>query len=297
MTENYRISDDLQKMMTNEIILWSGKPKKACFVLECIFNPMLIFAGIWFLIDFNFIGTLLFSNFREMGDGVWFILGFFAIHLMPVWLYLGGVVFSFLKLKHTEFAVTAHGVYITGGTFRKQYRYKSFAELNNAFIHRGIFDQGLGVGDVVFSNNNSDAFKIIDIQDYNQVCNLINMKRSEERVGYAKRNEAYDQPYVRPQQGFNPTVNTSFNANRTNQYQQNSYRPQPPQQNPTYNNTQNYQNSRYNQPYNSADYSSNPDFTGQNCDTHNGYEVNSGSYDYDIWDDPKSKREKDSWEL
>lgn len=45
-----------------------------------------------------------------------------------------------------------------------------------------------------------------------------------------------------------------------------------------------------------SDYSSNPGFTGENCDTHDGYEVNAGSNNYDSWDNPKAKKEKDSWD-
>lgn len=42
MYDDYKVSDDLKSMMNNERIVWSGRPKKSCFVLECIFNPMLI---------------------------------------------------------------------------------------------------------------------------------------------------------------------------------------------------------------------------------------------------------------
>ena len=46
-------SEDLVCMVGNdETILWRGKPDKKCFVLEAIFNPMLIFAIIWGAIDF-----------------------------------------------------------------------------------------------------------------------------------------------------------------------------------------------------------------------------------------------------
>ena len=43
MYNDYKVSDDLKSMMNNERIVWSGRPKKSCFVLECIFNPMLAY--------------------------------------------------------------------------------------------------------------------------------------------------------------------------------------------------------------------------------------------------------------
>ena len=34
MYDDYKVSDDLKSMMNNERIVWSGRPKKSCFVLE-----------------------------------------------------------------------------------------------------------------------------------------------------------------------------------------------------------------------------------------------------------------------
>lgn len=105
MYDDYKVSDDLKSMMNNERIVWSGRPKKSCFVLECIFNPMLIFAFIWFMFDFMFISQIFSSDLSELDSSVWMFVGFFALHLMPVWIYLGGVIFSFRKLKNTEYAL------------------------------------------------------------------------------------------------------------------------------------------------------------------------------------------------
>ena len=124
MYDDYKVSDDLKNMMNNERIVWSGRPKKSCFVLECIFNPMLIFAFIWFMFDFMFISQIFSSDLSELDSSVWMFVGFFALHLMPVWIYLGGVIFSFRKLKNTEYAITDKGIYSTNGCFSKQYNFK-----------------------------------------------------------------------------------------------------------------------------------------------------------------------------
>lgn len=183
MYDDYKVSDDLKNMMNNERIVWSGRPKKSCFVLECIFNPMLIFAFIWFMFDFMFISQIFSSDLSELDSSVWMFVGFFALHLMPVWIYLGGVIFSFRKLKNTEYAITDKGIYSTNGCFSKQYNFKPFTDLSHVYIHRGIFDQWLGVGDVISEchhyaavrsgNRHSDNFTISDIPDYVEVCNII----------------------------------------------------------------------------------------------------------------------------
>ena len=109
MYDDYKVSDDLKNMMNNERIVWSGRPKKSCFVLECIFNPMLIFAFIWFMFDFMFISQIFSSDLSELDSSVWMFVGFFALHLMPVWIYLGGVIFSFRKLAFSlGFGSVAH---------------------------------------------------------------------------------------------------------------------------------------------------------------------------------------------
>lgn len=183
MYNDYKVSDDLKSMMNNERIVWSGRPKKSCFVLECIFNPMLIFAFIWFMFDFMFISQIFSSDLSELDSSVWMFVGFFALHLMPVWIYLGGVIFSFRKLKNTEYAITDKGIYSTNGCFSKQYNFKPFTDLSHVYIHRGIFDQWLGVGDVISEchhyaavrsgSRHSDNFTISDIPDYVEVCNII----------------------------------------------------------------------------------------------------------------------------
>ena len=87
---------DLELMVgTNETILWRGKPNKKCFLLESIFNPLLPFALIWALIDFGAIFGMGASN---IGGLSFFLVPFFLFHLMPVWLYLGGVFFSLKKI-------------------------------------------------------------------------------------------------------------------------------------------------------------------------------------------------------
>ena len=105
----------------NESIVWRGKPDFKCFVLESIFNPMLFFALIWGGVDFTILGLALKAP-MESNDGspfsvAAFLLVFFALHLMPVWMYLGGVIFSVLEYKHTEYIITDKAIYVSSGKF------------------------------------------------------------------------------------------------------------------------------------------------------------------------------------
>lgn len=237
-----------------------------------------------------------------------FIIGFFILHMMPVWIYLGGVIFSFRKLKNTEYAITDKGIYSTNGCFSKQYNFKPFTDLSHVYIRRGIFDQWLGVGDVISEchhyaavrsgSRHSDNFTISDIPDYVEVCNII--KKYQTDI-YADTQFPND---YRPQS--NHGYNTNYYPNNGQNFGNGNYNANYNPNNPNNQNYNNYYNQNKNQNYNgnynanpqnfNSDYSSNPGFTGENCDTHDGYEVNAGSNNYDSWDNPKAKKDKDSWD-
>lgn len=179
---------DLKAMVGNdENILWRGRPDKKCFILESIFNPMLPFALIWGIFDLAVIGF-------DFGTGAGielYILAFMALHMLPVWIYIGGVILSFRKYRNTAYIVTDKGVYISSGCFSKQFEMKPFTDLSHINIHRGIFDQFLGVGDVVmtcshniFTSENSHSHShrgmtICDIRDYQEVFKLVKQLQTD----------------------------------------------------------------------------------------------------------------------
>ena len=172
------MENDLKQLINeNEKILYEGKPNKKCFIFESIFNPMMPFALLWGIIDFGLLGGTLFSS-KDQG-ATFFIIPFMLLHLMPVWIYLGGVIFTFRKYRNTYYIVTDRGIYVSGGVFSKTYNHKPFAELSHVDLHRGIFDQMFNVGDIIttssqFSSNNSSAsISISSISNYIEVYNLV----------------------------------------------------------------------------------------------------------------------------
>ncbi len=205
----------------NENILWSGRPNLKCFILESIFNPLLPFALIWALFDGFFIFMISTGAAKTSAPigFVWPLIFFFALHLMPVWIYLGGVLFSYLKYKHTAFLITDKGVYISGGIFSLSYEHKPFMEISHVNLRRGIIDQFLGVGDVTFANPADNSFPvrsrnplapralaICDIPDYQQVYSLVKELQQNiySDVQYPndlrpKENHGYNTTYIPPE--------------------------------------------------------------------------------------------------
>lgn len=198
------MKDELKKLVNeNEKILYEGKPNKKCFIFESIFNPLLPFALIWALIDFGFIGSS-FSSMNMGNNMLYFLIPFFTLHLMPVWLYLSGVLLSVKRYKNTNYIVTDKSIYVSSGVFSKQFNVKPFAELSHIDLHRGIFDQMFNVGDIIATsnqmkeNNVADTLIISSIENYTDVYNIVkklqidiysdimypNDKRPKENHGY-----------------------------------------------------------------------------------------------------------------
>ena len=139
MREEY-IMELRDRLSPDEQVYWSGKKAVGVSVLEAIFNPFLIFAFIWGMFDFGFIG-LLFNEAGMYADRqvATFMIMFFAVHLMPVWIYLIGVM---VPLAYVEFIG----------------------------VDRGIFDRICGTGDITWKGEKG---RIDNISDYDNVCAMI----------------------------------------------------------------------------------------------------------------------------
>ena len=99
------------------------------------------------------------------------------LHLMPVWIYLGGILFTARRYKNTAYIVTDRAIYVSGGVFTRTINTKPFAELSHIDLHRGVFDQMFNVGDVIATSNQLTmngkvtSINISSISDYIEVYN------------------------------------------------------------------------------------------------------------------------------
>ena len=186
----------------NEKILYEGKPSKKCYIFESIFNPLLFFALVWGVIDIGVLGSVFFE--QDSSNMLLFLVPFMLIHMMPVWLYLGGIIFTVRRYKNTSYIVTDRAIYVSSGIFTQNINVKPFAELSHINLHRGIFDQIFNVGDIIATTNHftqngqSVTISISSISNYIEVYNLVkkvqtdiytdvmypNAKRPSENPGY-----------------------------------------------------------------------------------------------------------------
>ena len=92
------MENDLKMLVSDkEKILYEGKPDKKCFIFESIFNPLMPFAIIWLIFDLVFLGAAL-STGSEIP---YFMIPFMLLHMMPVWIYVAGVIGTFVKYRNT----------------------------------------------------------------------------------------------------------------------------------------------------------------------------------------------------
>ena len=187
---------------SNEKILYEGKPNKKCYIFESVFNPLLPFAVLWGIIDFCILGSVI--GTEDFNNISFFIIPFMLVHLMPVWIYLGGILFTIRRYKNTTYIVTDRAIYVSGGVFTRNINTKPFAELSHINLHRGVFDQMFNVGDItatsshLTTNGKSTTISIGSVSNYIEVYNLVkklqtdiytdvmypNAKRPEENPGY-----------------------------------------------------------------------------------------------------------------
>lgn len=178
------MQSELRRLISqSEQILYDGKPDKKCFFLECIFNPLLPIAIVWAIIDFGILGMTIID---EGADGfLFFLIPFMTLHLMPVWLYLGGILFATRKYRNTEYVVTDRAIYVSYGTFTKNVHAKPFNEPAHVQLHQGFFDQKLNVGDVIVTTSqrgqgdHPDVITFNSISDYVEVYNLIQQLQTD----------------------------------------------------------------------------------------------------------------------
>lgn len=165
--------NELKSMIgMDETILYEGKPDKKCFIFKSILNPLLPVAIIWAVLDMSFMGF-------AVGGMQKIMIPFMLIHMMPVWIYLGGVIFSFRRYRNTYYVVTDHAVYVSSGIFTMNLQEKTFAELSRVNLHRGIFDQMFNVGDIQITTNQFTkknvpaVITISSIANYTEVYQMV----------------------------------------------------------------------------------------------------------------------------
>lgn len=150
MYEEDRYSQRNPALAAGEAILWRGKPKKSAFIAGRSLTLM-PFAVIWLVLDLGLI-----SNVFGGGDMLWFMIPFFALHLMPVWIWLGSTLTAGKRWKNTMYYVTNRRIIIQSGFLAVNERSLFYKDMANAQLHIGLVDKIFGTGSIVLDNGYYD---------------------------------------------------------------------------------------------------------------------------------------------
>lgn len=190
------------KMCEGEHKIWESGPDKKVSVLESIFNPMLPFALMWGTFDLiiMFGGTIA-ADAKEQSGFIFIVLPFILLHMMPVWIYIGGVFCASIKAKNTRYLLTDRALYFQHGVFSVSTERMPLNEVVHSGIYIGIVDKFCGTGDVRIECVHGNH-KISNIRDYEKVCNLLG------QISYDQYSDVMYPNALRP--GVNPGYNTQY---------------------------------------------------------------------------------------
>lgn len=136
-----------------EEILVRMKPNKKVFVVESIFKGLPV-ALIWAAIDTFIIIMMAQSGFfNEMGPQVFLVIGFFALHLIPVWMFVANIVKRVGGYKNVEYALTDRRVIVRSGLIGIDLRFFYYSEIETVNVKVGILDRIFKVGDLYLTSH------------------------------------------------------------------------------------------------------------------------------------------------
>ncbi|NTW71544.1 MAG: PH domain-containing protein [Eubacteriaceae bacterium] len=124
----------------NENPIWEGKPDKLTYVIGQPF--FYLFALMWGIFDFGFIGLFLQAGPKEgFGSLGFFIIPFFALHLMPVWIAIGGLFYRIYNWKHINYVITEKRIYIESGIIGRDVNIIEFSDIYQPAVNVGVIEK------------------------------------------------------------------------------------------------------------------------------------------------------------
>lgn len=167
---DYFEEDELSKyLLHDERVLYQVKPKKNAFILNQCFT-MFPIALLWICFD----GTFIFS-FLSVGSFfsmAWFIIPFFALHLMPVWIWLKNVLTSAKNWENTLYVFTDQRLLIQSGV-NFSHQAVNYNKIRNVEIKTGTLDHLLNVKDIYLQVPGKKELALLDLENAEEVYALL----------------------------------------------------------------------------------------------------------------------------
>lgn len=140
----------------DEEVLLRLKPDKKDYIMESIFKGLPVVL-IWSGFDTFFIYMLVSSGvLQEMGFMFIFIIGFFLVHLFPVWMYVANIVRKVASYKNIEYVFTDKRIIIRSGVI-VDYKMLYYSDISSVVVKVGLWDRLFKVGDLHITTINQNA--------------------------------------------------------------------------------------------------------------------------------------------
>lgn len=133
-------------LAAGEAILWKGKPKRSAFIASKSLT-LLPIAVIWLILDLQFLIPTIAS-----GEMLFFIIPFFALHLAPVWIWLGSTLTAGKRWRNTNYYVTNRRIIIQDGFWSVNENSLFYKDLRNAQVRIGLLDKLFHTGDILIDD-------------------------------------------------------------------------------------------------------------------------------------------------
>lgn len=203
MHDEFAYSQRSPALAAGEAILWRGKPKRGAFIAGKALTLM-PFAVIWLILDLSVIGTA-FSS----GEMLFFLIPFFALHLMPVWLWLGSALTAGKRWRNTMYYVTNRRIVIQSGFLAVNEKSVFYKDIRNAQMQIGLIDKMCGTGSILLDDGyyhrnrrQSSGSKLEHLEDPQAAY-----ERIQRTILDIQTDMEYPNAY-RPE--FNPGYNTDY---------------------------------------------------------------------------------------
>lgn len=154
----------------DEKILYKGKPDKKSYIYKSLVNMFLTISIIGIIIN-----IFAFRNYEVKVRCVFFIISV----VCPFLIYLSSVFVSNKKYQNTKWIITDKAIYISSGFLRYSIVRKSFAEISNIKLIRGILDEKLNTGnilidtDIIETDGTPFCIYIESIREYKLIYDMI----------------------------------------------------------------------------------------------------------------------------
>ena len=136
--EAFEAMGPVPTLAAGEYVIWKGKPKKNAYIADKALS-MLPIAILWTVFDLNFL---------RMAGGNGFLLMFLAVHMMPVWIWIGSAVTSVFQWRNEDYYITNKRIIIRKGIFNPQRQSLFLRDVHSVRTHYGLLDRLFGSGDV-----------------------------------------------------------------------------------------------------------------------------------------------------